>query len=84
MTDILHQVRRIQSLSLALQQRLAEREAENAVLQQRIHILEEQLSEIPTHSVKNAKELKESIETYLKDIDICLSKLNDPTQSGSK
>jgi predicted nucleic acid-binding Zn-ribbon protein len=70
------QLGRIQALIEELAERLRESERKRQELQEQVERLEGDLAAFSDKPIKNVEEIHQKIDSYLKDIDICLEKLN--------
>ena len=76
MSTQVNQLGRIQELIDKLAARLQDSERQRLSLEQKVERLEAELASFSQKPLKNAEEIRQKIDTYLKDIDICLDKLN--------
>ena len=76
MSGTITQLGRIQVLIGQLAERLKESERQREALQQQVERLEGELATFSEKPIKNVEEIHQKIDSYLKDIDICLEKLN--------
>ncbi|MEZ4688042.1 MAG: hypothetical protein R3B47_18865 [Bacteroidia bacterium] len=83
MSGTVIQLGRIQALIEQLSERLRESERQREELQQQVKRLEDDLAEISDKPIKNVEEIHQKIDSYLKDIDICLEKLNGQSQADT-
>ncbi|MFK7969300.1 MAG: hypothetical protein AB8F95_02985 [Bacteroidia bacterium] len=84
MSTTAHQLGRIQALIEKMVLRLGESERQREALEAKVSKLEAELKTFSSKPMKNAKEIEQKIDTYLKDIDICLENLNGQSQAGTK
>ena len=79
MSTTAHQLGRIQSLIEKMSERLAESERQREDLQEQVSRLKADLAVFSGKPIKNVEEIHKKIDSYLKDIDICIEKLNGQT-----
>lgn len=84
MSGTVTQLGRIQALIEQLAERLRESEQKREKLQQQVERLEGDLAAFSDKPIKNVEEIHQKIDSYLKDIDICLEKLNGQSQADAK
>lgn len=84
MSTTANQLGRIQALIEKLAKRLRDSEHKREVLQAEVDQLKGDLAAFSKKPLKNVEEIHDKIDSYLKDIDICLEKLNGQSKTDTK